>query len=108
MIEECSKHGLIEPLIEERNGGVSVTIFKDIYNDKYLSYLDINERQKEAIQALKLLVEITNSEYRDMFNVADRTALRDIEELIELSIFKKEGAGRATKYLIDVSGYKGR
>lgn len=108
VIEECEKHGLLEPLIEERNGGVSVTIFKDIYNEKYLSHLDINDRQKKAIQYVKENGGITNAVYRDEYEVTDRTALRDIEELVDLNILKKEGAGRSTKYLIDVSGYKGR
>lgn len=108
VIEECQKHGLLEPLIEEKNGGVSVTIFKDIYNNKYFSRLALNDRQKKAIQYVKEQGEITNAAYRDQYGITDRTALRDIEELVELNIFKKEGAGRATKYLIDVSGYKGR
>ncbi|MGB0949301.1 MAG: ATP-binding protein, partial [Marinirhabdus sp.] len=108
VIEECEKYGLSEPLIEERNGGVSVTIFKDIYNKKYISHLDINVRQKKAIQYVKENGGITNAVYREEYKVTDRTAHRDIEELVDLSILKKEGAGRATKYLIDVSGYKGR
>lgn len=108
VIEECEKHGLLEPLIEERNGGVSVTIFKDIYNEKYLSHLDINERQNKAVQYVKKNGKITNAVYREVYEITDRTALRDIEELVDLKILKKEGAGRSTKYLIDVSGYKGR
>jgi len=108
IFQECKKHGLVEPLIEERSGGVSITIFKDIYNDKYLSGLDISERQKIAIKAVKKAGHITNSEYRALFDITDRTALRDIEELIDMSILKKEGAGRATQYSIDVSGYKGK
>lgn len=39
-------------------------------------------------------------------DTAYRTVLRDIDELIKLSIFKKEGKGRATKYVIDTGGYK--
>ncbi|MGB0788604.1 MAG: hypothetical protein ACPGQR_03625, partial [Marinirhabdus sp.] len=78
------------------------------YNKKYISHLDINVRQKKAIQYVKENGGITNAVYREEYKVTDRTAHRDIEELVDLSILKKEGAGRATKYLIDVSGYKGR
>lgn len=106
IIEECKKHGLIEPVIQEQGGGVSVTIFKDIYNEKYLSKLDLNDRQKVTIKAVKKAGHITNSEYRALFGIADRTVLRDVDELIKLSIFKKEGEGRTTKYVIDSSGYK--
>lgn len=108
VIEECEKHGLIEPLIEERNGGVSITIFKDIYNEKYLSNLDINDRQKKAVQYIKENGFMTNTIYRDLYEVTDRTALRDIEELMKLFILKKIGAGRSTQYVIDVLGYKGK
>lgn len=108
IIQECKKHGLVEPLIEERSGGVSVTLFKEIYNETYLSRLDINDRQKEAIRIARKVGYVTNSEYRALFDITDRTALRDIEELIAMSILKKEGAGRSTQYSIDVHGYKGR
>jgi len=106
IIEDCEKHGLIEPLIQEQGGGLSVTIIKDIYNEKYLSKLSLNDRQKTAIKAVKKAGHITNSEYRELFDNTDRTVLRDVDELIKLSIFKKEGEGRGTKYVIDTSGYK--
>jgi len=106
IIEECKRFGLPEPRIEEVNGGVSVTLFKEIYVESYLLKLDINERQKVAIKSLKKTHYITNSEYRALFNITDRTALRDIEELIKLSIFKKEGDGRSTRYVLDANGYK--
>ncbi|WP_299223823.1 ATP-binding protein [uncultured Psychroserpens sp.] len=106
IIEECFDAGLPEPRIEETSGGVSVTLFKEIFPDSYLATLDINERQKIAIKSLRKSEYITNSEYRALFDITDRTALRDIEELIELSIFKKEGDGRGTRYVIDSNGYR--
>jgi ATP-dependent DNA helicase RecG len=106
IIEECIDAGLPDPRIEEVTGGVSVTLFKDIYTEDYLSNLNLNDRQKDAIRVVKKSGFITNSEYRALFDIADRTALRDIEELIELSILKKEGEGRATKYGINPEGYQ--
>ncbi len=106
IIEECLLAGMPEPKIEELNKGFSVTLFKDIYTENYLSDLKINERQKTAIKSLKKSHFITNSEYRALFDITDRTALRDIEELIKMSIFKKEGDGRSTKYVLDIKGYK--
>lgn len=106
IIEECIRAGLPDPRIEKLTGGVAVTLFKDIYTKVYLDKLDLNERQKLAIKSLKKSRYITNAEYRALFDVSDRTALRDIEELIKLSIFKKEGEGRTTKYVINPDGYK--
>ena len=106
IIEECKNYGLLEPLIEERQGGVTVTLFKDIYNEHYLSKLDLNERQVKAIRYIKENKVITNKTYREMFDITDRTVLRDIEELVEFKMFKKIGNGRATKYVINVEGYE--
>ncbi|WP_428743293.1 ATP-binding protein [Tenacibaculum sp.] len=105
IIEECKSHGLPEPLIEEKGGGVSVTIFKDIYNDKYLSKLDINERQKEAIKYVKNKGYITSGLYVEEFKVAKRTAIRDIDILLELNLLKKQGQSKNTQYIINIAGY---
>ncbi|WP_083191599.1 ATP-binding protein [Formosa haliotis] len=106
VIEECENHGLIEPLIVEKGGGVSVTIFKDIYNDKYLSNLDLNDRQKQAIIYVKGNGSITSSVYVEKFKVAKRTAIRDIDVLVELNLLKKKGLSKNTQYVINVSGYE--
>ncbi|QMU63070.1 MAG: DeoR family transcriptional regulator [Flavobacteriaceae bacterium] len=106
--QECEKHGLVEPKIENHSSGFSITIFNDIYNEEYISKLDINERQKEAIKYIKENKDITSGQYQDKLNVSKATARRDIEELLELSIIKPEGVGRATKYIIDVEGYNTR
>ena len=105
IIEECEKYGLIEPLIREKGGGVSVTIFKDIYNEKYLSKLDLNDRQKEAIKYIKNKGSVTSSLYVEEFQVAKRTAIRDIDTLVELNLLKKEGLSKNTQYVINVEGY---
>lgn len=106
VIEECKNYGLLEPLIEEKQGGIIVTIFKDIYNERYLSKLDINDRQKEVIQHIKKNTSITRSEYEEKFGIGKTTAQRDIDGLLELQMIKSEGSGKLTKYVIDVQGYK--
>ena len=44
--------------------------------------------------------KITNKEYQELNNTIDRTALRDIEELMNKDIFKREGDGKNTYYRI--------
>ncbi len=104
VIDECKKHGLPEPLIEEKSGGLWVTIFKDIYNEKYLSKLDINDRQKQAIQFVKNNEYITSTIYEREYKITRRTAIRDLEKLMEIKILKKDGSGKSTRYIIDVNG----
>jgi len=53
VLDEYKKHGLLEPLIEEKQGGIAITIFSDIYNEKFLAKFDFNKRQKQAIQYIK-------------------------------------------------------
>lgn len=106
ILEECKKHGLLEPLIEEKQGGVAITIFSDIYNEKFLSKLNLNDRQKQAIEYIKDNGFITNNIHRERFNLIKKTAQRDIEGLIKLKMIKKIGASRSTKYIISIEGYK--
>jgi ATP-dependent DNA helicase RecG len=106
IIEECKKHGLPEPKIEMFSGGFGITIFKEIYNEDYLEKLDLNDRQKKAIIYIKENESITNSIYREMFDIAHQTAIRDFDELIKLKMISKTGEGRGTKYVINVDGYK--
>ena len=45
---------------------------------------------------------ITNSDYRKMFGISDKTAFRDFEKLVELKILKKEGEKKGTYYTLNV------
>ena len=102
IINECKKAGLPEPIIEYSSGGISVTIFKDIFSKKHLLDKGLNERQVEAVLYTKENGKITNSIYRGMFNLTEKTAFRDFEKLMELGLFKKEGERRGTFYTLDV------
>ncbi len=43
--------------------------------------------------------EITNSMYSKKFNITDRTALRDLNDLVNKGLLNKIGEKRRTKYL---------
>ena len=78
-----------------------VTLFQDKLNEKELVKLGLNPRQVKAVLFVKDIGKITNSEYRDMNGVTDRTALRDLDELVSMNIFKKHGEKKNTHYTID-------
>jgi len=65
-----------------------------------LRALGLNERQ---IEALALMVnegkQLTNQQYREQFQVAANTALRDLERLVQTGWVKRVGHGRASKYV---------
>ena len=98
VLEECEKHGLPEPLIEERGGGVSVTFFKGVSLEDFIANLDLDDRRLKAIQYVKENKRITNGVYQEINSVSDRTALRDLEDLTLNGVFFKIGEKRGVRY----------
>lgn len=103
IINECEKAGLPTPEITEMSGGIVVTLYKDIYNKEHLSKFELNERQLEALLFWKGKGEIVTNLYSEKFEIGDRTARRDITELIEKELLIKTGDLKTAKYL-----FKGR
>jgi len=66
-----------------------------------LKKIGLNERQ---IEALRLMVNekqtITNEFYQKKFKVSRRTAVRDLQGLVEFNQIKSEGVGKGTKYKV--------
>ncbi|MEA1972815.1 MAG: DeoR family transcriptional regulator, partial [Candidatus Cloacimonadota bacterium] len=70
-----------------------------IYNEEYLKKQNLNNRQIEALLLWKNEKEISNSKYAERFNISERTALRDLKELVEKDILIKVGERKITKYV---------
>ena len=102
IVDECKKAGLPEPDIELNSGGISVTIFKNIYSEKHLKDKGLSDRLIKVVLFVKENGSITNSDYRKMFEVSEKTAFRDFEKLVELKLFKKEGEKKGTFYTLNV------
>jgi len=66
-----------------------------------LKKLGLNKRQ---IEALRLMMnekkQITNKDYRGIFKVTDRTALRDINSLLEKGMIRKKGFKKNALYFV--------
>ncbi len=98
IINECKKAGIPEPVFTYNSSDISVEFRKDIFNEKHLQSLDLNVRQVKAVLYVKEKGRITNKEYQDINNTTDRTALRDLETLIELKIIKRIGEKKGAYY----------
>src|SRR5690606_9634032 len=59
MTEQCFKYGLPSPLFFFKSSGFWVEFRKDIYNEKHLQSLDLNERQVKAVLYTKKKGKIT-------------------------------------------------
>lgn len=91
IIKECKQAGIPEPVFSYDSSDISVEFRKDIYNEKYLQSLDLNERQVKALLYLKEKGKITNSDYQTLNDVSRETATRDLKELIDKQLIKPSG-----------------
>jgi ATP-dependent DNA helicase RecG len=98
IIEECKKAGLLEPKIEELTGGVAITLYKNRTSSEFLASLSLNERQLNAIEYLVNNSIITSKIYQEKFDTSYRTAIRDLNGLLEVEIIKKIGDNKGSKY----------
>jgi ATP-dependent DNA helicase RecG len=100
IISECITSGLPEPILEEDQGGIRVTFLKEIYTEEYLKRLEISDRQIQAILYIKQIGYITNRQYQIEYHVSDRTALRDLNDLVGRNILMKIGDKKGSHYTL--------
>lgn len=97
----CVAAGLPEPSFEEHQDGFLVTFRKDIYTEEHLRKLGLNDRQIKAVMYVKERNEISNKDYQEMNTVSERTATRDLKDLLSFGVFKLIGTtGKGTKYVL--------
>lgn len=98
IIKECEQAGLPKPVYFYDMSGFFVEFRKDIYNEKYLKELELNERQLDALLHFKAKRQIVTSEYMKRYEITDRTARRDLTELVEKGVLSREGEKKASRY----------
>jgi len=91
IIKECKQAGIPEPVFSYESSDISVEFRKDIYNEKYLKTLNLNDRQVKAILFVKEKGKITNSEYQQLNDCSRNTASNDLTELVEKELLKPSG-----------------
>lgn len=101
MEEKCVQAGLPKPILENKGSDFWITFKKDIYNEEYLTGLGLNKRQVKAVLYVKENGRITNKEYQEINDrVSNKTALRDLNALIEQRVLTKQGELKSTYYEI--------
>jgi ATP-dependent DNA helicase RecG len=99
VVEECKKWDLPEPKIELLGGGIAITLYKNKYTKDYLDSLNLSERQLKCLEYIKEQGQITNSIYQEINTITDRTARRDINELVEVhQLLVKHGTTKGAYY----------
>lgn len=101
MIERCRAAGVPAPDFEERSGQFVVTLWREWLTPDVIDALDLNDRQRKVITYLKTAGRIGNAEYQALFDVAKRTASRDLVELVEKGVLERIGVtGKGTEYIL--------
>jgi len=101
MIDGCRHAGLPEPEFREEGSQFVLTLWRDWLTPEVLAELELSDRQVGAVLFVKREGRITNREYQELVGVGDRTALRDLGELVSEGVLMKVGTtGRATHYVL--------
>lgn len=104
IVDEMLENKLPEPEFTNYSGGFAVTLmgpgrsFEERIEKEKLHILDINDRQKKAIEYLKTNNVISTKAYMKLNKVSDKTAFLELNELLKKDVLIKEGNGRATIY----------
>lgn len=100
MRNTCKKAGIPEPQFEEYQG-FRVVFRKDVYTEEYLRNVGLNERQIKAVTYVKQKGKITNKEYQEICSTSERTATRDLSNLVSIGLFEQIGiTGKGTEYVL--------
>src|SRR5690606_25631240 len=96
IIDTCKQAELPEPELIEQDGGFSVTLFKNKLTVEQLTKLGLNERQLKAVDYVKEKGKITNREYQTINSISERTASRELSDLVDKEVLissETKGAG---------------
>lgn len=108
MIDQCRRHGLPEPRFAQDGHEFMVTLWRHWLTPERIAGLDLNDRQRQALDLLRSQGRITNTDYQTAFAVAKRTAHRDLAELAEKGLVEKVGStGKGTYYVLAKGAAKG-
>ncbi|MEW6685137.1 MAG: helix-turn-helix domain-containing protein [Candidatus Edwardsbacteria bacterium] len=100
IVSWCKEWGLPEPEYGLSGSSLFVLFRKDIFTEKYLRELGLNERQIKAVKYVKKNGKITNKEYQELTKVSKPMATIDLRELVSKGIFEKKGVtGKGTAYI---------
>ena len=101
IMEACEQASLPEPRFEIIGGGIQVTLFKNRYTYEQLKALGVSARQIRAVLWVKEEGQITNSTYKELNKVSERTARRDLRDLVDkFQLLTQKGSKKGTFYIL--------
>lgn len=108
MVDECRRHGLPEPRFVHDGHDFTVTLWRNWLTPDRLARMDLNDRQRKALELLPTQNRITNTDYQELMQVAKRTAHRDLADLVAKGVLVQVGVtGKGTYYTLAQGATKG-
>lgn len=98
MIGDCRAAGVPEPAFESRAGTFRAIFPRAVSVEKQLAGITLNERQKKALQQLSSGQAISRADYQKLTGASERSARRDLEQLVSHRLLKTTGAGKNARY----------
>jgi ATP-dependent DNA helicase RecG len=102
MIQAMAEAGLEPPIFQNRGASFWVTLKARPPGRPLpdLVRLGLNDRQIRAVDYLRTRGRLTNREYQKEFGVSERTALYDLQGLVEAGVALPVSSGRGRYYLL--------
>ncbi len=102
MIRSMTRAGLEPPVFENRRSSFWVTLrgkppARPLPD---LESLGLNDRQIRAVAYLQKYDRLTNREYQKLFGVSERTALYDLQGLVDTGLALPVSSGRGRYYIL--------
>lgn len=104
VVEDMRKEKLADPVFEELSGGLNVTLIgpgkafeKEIERQK-LHQLDINERQRKAMEFVTKKGYLRRADYIEINAVSHTLAHRELKDLVKKGVFVIKGGGKYLRY----------
>lgn len=100
MIRVCRDLGVPDPEFHEQDDDFMVTFRRSSVNVLLELPTLLNYRQKMAIDYLKKNESITTLQYVNLVRCHERTARKDLADLVRLNVAVKQGLGKLTRYIV--------
>ena len=100
MLADCREAGLPEPDFEQRGPHFVVTLWRDWLTDEIMASLGLSDRQLQAVRFVKSNGRITSGEYQEQIGAEPRTATRDLADLVEKGVLRRNGQKRGAYYTL--------
>jgi ATP-dependent DNA helicase RecG len=93
ILNDCRRAGVPEPEFESRAGAFRMVFPRIVSMRQQWAGVALNERQVKALEHLAAHGRITRSDYQTVAATTERTAKRDLNELVKKQVLMKRGAG---------------